>query len=194
MGQPSVQQSVPCPQRIGNCCASRRTLFVQAAAEVRPKRVYSALNVVSFVTSCAVLFALSYVRLFPCRFASARSAFAWPYDLMTASTAASAAAVAAAVAALTATFCIRAALDFAAPTIVRWVFRTKLFLAIDVLRERRKYPAAIACSGMYEDNDFRNAAKYFRSAIFRKHSARETFSTQHKGERCYGKERSQETR
>src|SRR5512144_2486643 len=55
-------------------------------------------------------------------------------DLMTASTAAWAAAVPAAVAALTATFCIRAALDLAAPTIVRWVFRTKLFLAIDVLR------------------------------------------------------------
>lgn len=55
---------------------------------------------------------------------------------MTASTAASAAAVAAAVAALTATFCMRAALDLAAPTIVLWVFRTKLFLAIDVSEER----------------------------------------------------------
>jgi hypothetical protein len=51
-------------------------------------------------------------------------------DLMTASTAAWAAAFAAAVAALTAIFCTRAALAFAAPTIVRWVFRTKLFLAI----------------------------------------------------------------
>src|SRR6478752_7473614 len=33
--------------------------------------------------------------------------------------------------------------------------------------------------------------KRFRSALFRKHSAREAFSTQHRGERCYGKERSQ---
>jgi len=40
-------------------------------------------------------------------------------DFRTASTAAAAAAVAAAVAALMAIFCIRAALDFAAPTIVR---------------------------------------------------------------------------
>jgi hypothetical protein len=43
-------------------------------------------------------------------------------DFMTASTAAWAAAVAAAVAALTAIFYTRAALDLAAPTIVRWVF------------------------------------------------------------------------
>ena len=62
---------------------------------------------------------------------------------MTASTAASAAAVAAAVAALTATFCMRAALDFAAPTIVRWVFRTKLFLAIVFSEKKRKYPRSI---------------------------------------------------
>jgi hypothetical protein len=57
---------------------------------------------------------------------------------MTASTAAWAAAVAAAVAALTAIFCTRAALDLAAPTIVRWVFRIKLFLAIDVLRKKAR--------------------------------------------------------
>jgi hypothetical protein len=35
-------------------------------------------------------------------------------------------------------FCIRAALDFAAPTIVPWVFRATLFLAMDVFPERRK--------------------------------------------------------
>jgi len=53
---------------------------------------------------------------------------------MTAATAASAAAVAAAVAALAAIFCTRAALDLAAPTIVRWVFCTKLLLAMDSLQ------------------------------------------------------------
>jgi hypothetical protein len=62
-------------------------------------------------------------------------------DFRTASTAAAAAAVAAAVAALMAIFCIRAALDFAAPTIVRWVFRAKLFLAMDVFPEGLKAAA-----------------------------------------------------
>jgi hypothetical protein len=47
-------------------------------------------------------------------------------------TAAAAAAVAAVVAAASAILCTR--LDLAAPTIVRWVFCAKLFLAIDVLR------------------------------------------------------------
>jgi hypothetical protein len=61
-------------------------------------------------------------------------------DLMTASTAASAAAVAAAVAALTAIFCTRAALDLAAPTIVRWALRAKLFLAIAILPEQKHVP------------------------------------------------------
>ncbi|MGB8038677.1 MAG: hypothetical protein WCF39_11475, partial [Pseudolabrys sp.] len=37
-------------------------------------------------------------------------------------------------------FCIRAALDFAAPTIVRWVFRAKLFLAMDVSRRAKAAP------------------------------------------------------
>lgn len=55
-------------------------------------------------------------------------------DFMTAATAASAAAVAAAVAAATAIFCTRAALDLAAPTIARWVFSTKLLLAMDSLQ------------------------------------------------------------
>jgi hypothetical protein len=57
-------------------------------------------------------------------------------DFMTACTAASAAAVAAAVAALTSIFCTRATPDFAAPTIVRWVFCAKLLLAIHVLQGR----------------------------------------------------------
>jgi hypothetical protein len=51
---------------------------------------------------------------------------------MTDSTAAWAAAVAAAVAALTIVFCTLAALDFAAPTIVRWVLRAKLVLAMEI--------------------------------------------------------------
>jgi hypothetical protein len=52
---------------------------------------------------------------------------------MTAAAAAAAAAVvAAAIAAFSAILCTR--LDLAAPTIVRWVFCAKLFLAIDVLR------------------------------------------------------------
>jgi hypothetical protein len=49
---------------------------------------------------------------------------------MTAATAASAAAVAAAVAAFTAILCTRIALDFAAPTIVRFVLRARFFLAM----------------------------------------------------------------
>ena len=53
---------------------------------------------------------------------------------MTALTAAAAAAVAASVAALIAILCTRAALDLAAPTIVRLVLRTRLFLAIDCLQ------------------------------------------------------------
>jgi len=56
-------------------------------------------------------------------------------DFKTASTAASAAAVAAAVAAFTATRCTRAALVFAAPTMDRCVFRTKLLFAMDCLRK-----------------------------------------------------------
>jgi hypothetical protein len=52
---------------------------------------------------------------------------------MTAAAAAAVAAVvAAAIAAFSAILCTR--LDLTAPTIVRWVFCAKLFLAIDVLR------------------------------------------------------------
>ena len=79
------------------------------------------------------------------------SALASPrIDCKTASTAASAAAVAAAVAAPMAIFCIRAALDFAAPTIVRWVFRAKLFLAMDVFQKGESSSAlANAAMGVF---------------------------------------------
>jgi hypothetical protein len=54
---------------------------------------------------------------------------------MAACTAASAAAVAAALAAFMAILCTRIALDFAAPTIVRFVLWVRLFLAmLDVLQ------------------------------------------------------------
>jgi hypothetical protein len=53
-------------------------------------------------------------------------------DFMTASTAASAAAVAIAVAALKSISLTRATPDLAARAIARWVFRAKLFLAIDI--------------------------------------------------------------
>jgi hypothetical protein len=73
------------------------------------------------------------VRLFPTVFGLRALPWAAIKDFMTASTAASAAAVAAAVAAPTSICCTRAALDLAAPTIVRRVFCTKLLLTMDFL-------------------------------------------------------------
>jgi hypothetical protein len=58
-------------------------------------------------------------------------------DFMNASTAASAAAVAAAVAAFTAVFWMRAAVDLAVARIVRRLFRTERFLAINSSRKKK---------------------------------------------------------